>query len=327
MLLAAFSGHGYLVTAIRVLLTYTDIYSYEMMPASARLCARGRRASPVRDAVTQSRSVKSTQPTPVLRAGHAPRCWSRATAPLVGAHPPAAPRIRSSAPLIPPLCIGSPLAVFLRVARTLLTDSPLFGSAFPGRSPLRRSLKTALSLGLLLAPTACDGQISSPTDLAASGADSGIGGDPAAPSEDASSNELADAGGGAAGPDASVDSSLQVACVARINAFRATEGKPPLERWIDAESCSDEQSGNDANGGGAHGNFRACGENAQNTCPNWGSTDTVIQGCLQQMWDEGPGEPFSEHGHYINMSSTQYTKVACGFHTGPSGVWANQNFK
>jgi hypothetical protein len=46
------------------------------------------------------------------------------------------------------------------------------------------------------------------------------------------------------------------------------------------------------------------------------------------MWNEGPGEDFSKHGHYINMSSTKYTKVACGFWTTPKGsVWAVQNFR
>ena len=47
---------------------------------------------------------------------------------------------------------------------------------------------------------------------------------------------------------------------------------------------------------------------------------------MQAMWDEGPGEPFSAHGHYINMSSTTYTRVACGFSSSGSGVWSNQNF-
>jgi hypothetical protein len=69
-----------------------------------------------------------------------------------------------------------------------------------------------------------------------------------------------------------------------------------------------------------------CGESAQNTCPNWGSEEQVISGCLQAMWDEGPGEPFSAHGHYINMSSSNYSKVACGFSSAGGGVWANQNF-
>jgi len=73
-------------------------------------------------------------------------------------------------------------------------------------------------------------------------------------------------------------------------------------------------------------NFGACGEFAQNTCPNWGSETDVVAGCLQAMWDEGPGEPFEEHGHYINMSNPDYTKVACGFFASDQGVWANQNF-
>jgi hypothetical protein len=41
------------------------------------------------------------------------------------------------------------------------------------------------------------------------------------------------------------------------------------------------------------------------------------------MWGEGPGG-----GHYENMSSNEYTAVACGFHdTGSGGVWAVQDFK
>lgn len=116
-------------------------------------------------------------------------------------------------------------------------------------------------------------------------------------------------------------------CVDRINQFRwECQCLPPLARWMDAETCTNEQSADDQATNSPHGNFPACGENAQNTCPNWGSEDQIITGCLQAMWDEGPGEPFSEHGHYINMSSTQYSKVACGFSTSNQGVWSNQNF-
>ena len=116
-------------------------------------------------------------------------------------------------------------------------------------------------------------------------------------------------------------------CVDRINQFRwECQCLPPLARWSDAETCSDEQSGNDQATNSPHGNFGACGEWAQNTCPNWGSEQDVIVGCLQAMWDEGPGEPFSEHGHYINMSNPEYTKVACGFSSSGAGVWSNQNF-
>jgi len=49
--------------------------------------------------------------------------------------------------------------------------------------------------------------------------------------------------------------------------------------------------------------------------------------CLQQMWNEGPGADFQAHGHYINMSSTKYTKVACGFYKTSNGsIWAVQDF-
>lgn len=116
-------------------------------------------------------------------------------------------------------------------------------------------------------------------------------------------------------------------CVDRINQFRwECQCLPPLARWAEAESCTDDQSGNDQNGGGAHANFGACGESAQNTCPNWGTESDVVVGCLQAMWDEGPGSVFEEHGHYINMSSLSYTKVACGYSSSGEGLWSNQNF-
>jgi hypothetical protein len=73
---------------------------------------------------------------------------------------------------------------------------------------------------------------------------------------------------------------------------------------------------------------------AQNSCPGYASNNQVISLCLQQMWDEGPppvdpceGECFQEYGHFINMTSTSSTKVACGFFTTSAGkVWAVQNF-
>jgi hypothetical protein len=116
-------------------------------------------------------------------------------------------------------------------------------------------------------------------------------------------------------------------CVDRINQFRwECQCLPPLARWADAEMCTDTQSENDHNAQVPHGNFQACGEWAQNTCPDWPSEEQVINGCLQAMWDEGPGEPFEAHGHYINMSSTDYSKVACGRFDSGQGVWSNQNF-
>jgi hypothetical protein len=134
----------------------------------------------------------------------------------------------------------------------------------------------------------------------------------------------------AAGCDESSDpyDAYRARCVARINAFRATEGKAPYARWTEIESCTDGEAKSDSETGAAHGAFPSCGENAQNECPGWPSIDATIDGCLDMMWAEGPGEPFSAHGHYINMSSTRYTRVACGFYVTPSGrVWAIQNFR
>lgn len=118
------------------------------------------------------------------------------------------------------------------------------------------------------------------------------------------------------------------ACVDRINAFRATLDLPPLQRWTEQEACTDGQAESDSSSGDAHGAFGDCKEHAQNECPGWGSVDQTIQACLQDMWDEGPGEPYSEHGHFLNMSSTEYTQVSCGFYETSSGkVWAIQNYR
>jgi hypothetical protein len=155
---------------------------------------------------------------------------------------------------------------------------------------------------------------------------------------DATGGTTATGGTGGAGASDPYDQDRND-CVDRINGFRASIGLGPLVRWTDAEACTDMQSQDDQMSGGAHANFGDCGESAQNTCPGWGSIDAVIQDCLQGMWDEGPpptspctGQCFQDHGHYINMSSTRYTKVACGFYEytsamGKPRVWHNHNFR
>lgn len=118
-------------------------------------------------------------------------------------------------------------------------------------------------------------------------------------------------------------------CVETINAYRAALGLAPLTRWIEAERCADGQAASDASTGRPHGAFGSCGELAQNECPNWpGPPERMIEACLGMMWDEGPGEDFSRHGHYLNMSSTRYAKVSCGFSVRPDGtVWSVQDFR
>ena len=115
---------------------------------------------------------------------------------------------------------------------------------------------------------------------------------------------------------------------------------PPLQQWKDGEACANQDSMYDAQhqSAGAHAGFKAnicAAGSAQDECPGWGSNNQIISGCLQQMFNEGPppmmpctGACFQAHGHFINMTSTRYTNVACGFFTHTDGkIWAVQNFK
>jgi len=192
---------------------------------------------------------------------------------------------------------------------------------------------------VLAAGTTCDAgapilpsDVTGPTDAREVGPDADA--DVSGPDADADAD--ADA---AADADADADAdvrpdtgdpleSYRQRCVDEINRYRATEGKAPYTRWRSAESCADGEARSDSESGIPHGAFPSCGEWAQNECPGWGSLEDTVTGCLAMMWAEGPGEPFSEHGHYINMSSTSYSEVACGCYVTPGGsVWAVQDFR
>jgi hypothetical protein len=122
--------------------------------------------------------------------------------------------------------------------------------------------------------------------------------------------------------------SARAACVAKTNELRARSGVPPLARRMDVEACIDGEAASDGASKRAHGAFGRCGESAQNECPGWnGTPDSTVPSCLTQMWNEGPGEPYEDHGHYINMTSRQYQGVACGFAIAADGhVWLVQDF-
>ncbi len=130
------------------------------------------------------------------------------------------------------------------------------------------------------------------------------------------------------GPSSDPYASARDTCLTEINKYRDTLGLAHYVGWSAESSCADGQSKSDSESGKAHGAFGACKESAQNECPGWpGPADTLITGCLKMMWAEGPGTDFSKHGHYINMSSTKYTAVACGFYKTPKGdYWAVQDF-
>jgi len=73
---------------------------------------------------------------------------------------------------------------------------------------------------------------------------------------------------------------------------------------------------------------------AQNECPGWGSQQDTIDGCAQQMFDEGPGptdpcdgDCYAQHGHFMYMTG-DYTKVTCGFAKDSKGQWWTvQNYR
>lgn len=127
----------------------------------------------------------------------------------------------------------------------------------------------------------------------------------------------------------SMPSGSEQLCVDTINMYRSTLKLAPYARWTDGEACAQSQAKSDSASGKAHGAFGQCSELAQNECPNWpGPPEQIVKNCLAQMWAEGPGSDFNTHGHYINMSSTQYTKVACGFFQKPDGkYWVVQDFR
>lgn len=144
--------------------------------------------------------------------------------------------------------------------------------------------------------------------------------------EDSESSADADADADSDGEGSEAARSL---CVEIVNEYRATLELAPYARWTDGESCADGEARSDSETGVPHGAFPRCEELAQNECPGWpGPVEAMLEGCLAGMWAEGPGEDFETHGHYINMSSTAYSEVACGFHTAAGGaMWSVQNFR
>lgn len=125
---------------------------------------------------------------------------------------------------------------------------------------------------------------------------------------------------------------LAADCVTRINQLRREcQNLPPLDRYTEGEQCADAQASYDASRGRAHAGFSdgiCFGGSAQNECPGWGGDPhESLMGCLQMMWDEGPGANYWAHGHYLNMTDPRFTVVSCGFDTASGSLWALQNFQ
>lgn len=119
----------------------------------------------------------------------------------------------------------------------------------------------------------------------------------------------------AAPPDGS---SPQDKCVHYINAYRAWEGKGPLARWTEGESCADEEVAIDEVNG-PHSSFGMCGESSQNEC--LGFAPDQIGYCQAVMYSEKfTGD--QGMGHYLAMTG-DFSRVACGF----TDNWSNQNYQ
>lgn len=177
-------------------------------------------------------------------------------------------------------------------------------------------MRRGVSLLIMMSLSACTGDDGEPTTTTEVG------------EEFSDEGDWSESEGDTGNPGNPYDAAAQH-CVDTINMYRATLDLPPYQRWTEAEVCSGEEAESDSMTQTPHGAFGQCDEWAQNECPGWeGPPEQLLDGCLAAMWAEGPGEPFEDHGHYINMSSTQYTKVACGFYqTGEGDYWAIQNFQ
>ncbi len=129
---------------------------------------------------------------------------------------------------------------------------------------------------------------------------------------------------GTTGTDSLTTTRTQV--VARINQLRADSSLPALTEWTAGETCANGEASADAAANQVHSTFGNCGESAQNECPAWTALAQLATGCVQTMWNEGPGD-FSTHGDYTNMASATYTRVAVGIALTSSGtVWSVLNF-
>jgi len=175
------------------------------------------------------------------------------------------------------------------------------------------------------------------------GGASGSGGTTASGGASGSGGTPGSAGAGGCTPDyackptAPSTGDYYADCVARVNQFRACVCLPPLARWTEGESCADMDAAYDPSHS-AHAGFVAgiCSPegNAQDECPGYSSETQVVSLCIQQMFDEGPpptadctGDCYQMHGHYINMTNTRYTKIACGIATVSGKVTAVQDLQ
>lgn len=92
-------------------------------------------------------------------------------------------------------------------------------------------------------------------------------------------------------------------CHKMVNAFRAREGLPAVQRWREMERCSDRGArfdqvrdlvhGSISNGIGC--DFSEYFPIAQNSCKNWDNSTNTIESCTEAMWMEKYIHDAAEH--------------------------------
>ena len=142
-----------------------------------------------------------------------------------------------------------------------------------------------------------------------------------------------------------IDDGWRDECLKLANVYRASEEVAPLTLADDEKQlCAITQAAADMADNKAHGHFKDCGEWAQNSGPNftasWLKTATDVSDYyLEMMWNEkklvesgaadlNSDADYGKIGHYKNMRSASYTKVACGIALSADGKtgWFNVNF-
>jgi NAD-dependent dihydropyrimidine dehydrogenase PreA subunit len=184
---------------------------------------------------------------------------------------------------------------------------------------------------------------------AGKGGASGAGGGAAGKAGTGGAGGSGKAGASGAGTGGSATGGFEQArqlCLDTINMYRKSVNLSPYTRWTKEEQCVDQEATEDGMMNMPHHSFSTahmCGGYGQNECPNYGPDPIAsLPGCLAQMWAEkdspacsGCGScdfpfqgctscPFQMCGHYLNMKSTAFTTVACGFW---SGGWYAQDFE
>lgn len=121
------------------------------------------------------------------------------------------------------------------------------------------------------------------------------------------------------------------AALEQTNALRATVGKPALVETAELTSYANAGAQFD-HGASPHDHFRQTSgggvAGAENECPHWpngADLDETVKNCIDAFWSEGPGEDYSMHGHYINMTGN-YTTMGLGIFVAGDSVTIVQDF-